>query len=173
MKSPAKKYGGFSLIEVLVVVSLFMLLSSMFIFGDVLGRSLARDAAENIYSDILLIQNLGGRISDKKDSLLGNCKNARLEFNTQKEQKYRVYLGNEKNNAAREQVIPRQVQMILYSKNASKIQDSLTVEFHDSRWTTGGTIYIGSKYGNYEISIDAISGNTDLIDLGDVKPWEK
>lgn len=137
---------GFSLVEIVVVLSLLLIVSTATITGIGLKSAKTLNEIETLYSDILYLKQL----------YMSGEKNAYISFKV-KENSY--ILSTDSGS-----------ETIKLSGDTTfhQVTGGPIFTFNNKGWTTGGTIIMDTKaYGKnlrYIISIDAITGNVDLIE---------
>lgn len=132
------KNRGFTLIEVIITISLLILISSISIYSYNFSNVLSDMEVQNFISDINYVKSLNTQGDSNVKIVLDMNKNS-----------YTIY----KNNKYSETVNLKNIKIESYNNSGGEIQ------FYKNSWTTGNTITLSYNGTKHKITISAITGN--------------
>lgn len=137
------KVKGFTLIEIIISISLILMIASFAIYQNTFSYSMKKQQIEAFVSDIRYIKQLGLQ-GDKKAKIIMNYEENFYTIVSDVDDR-KVYFHNN-------------VKLSSFTLNE--------ISFYKDSWTKGNTIhinfYIGSKKYSYVVKISSITGRIKL-----------
>lgn len=137
------KVKGFTLIEIIISISLILMIASFAIYQNTFSYSMKKQQIETFVSDIRYIKQLGLQ-GDKKAKIIMNYEENFYTIVSDVDDR-KVYFHNN-------------VKLSSFTLNE--------ISFYKDSWTKGNTIhinfYIGSKKYSYVVKISSITGRIKL-----------